>query len=209
MPSGDVPRKGRTGRLQRPCPARRRPTAGGGSHKTRETPMNTRQTGMHWNDQAISTLRAYWATAILPRRSVVVWASARTPWSARCIASTFPAALSPLRGMSELRAPRAPRPVPDLPRAQPTLPALPSSTSFAIAAPIARPVPLPVSPRPASSSPPLALSFRGSCQWPVGEPRSANFHLCEAPAIAGRPYCEAHCRTAYVRPARTPATASA
>lgn len=41
---------------------------------------------------------------------------------------------------------------------------------------------------------------RGCC-WPIGEPRSPGFRLCDAPSAAGRPYCPAHCARAYVAPA--------
>jgi GcrA cell cycle regulator len=37
------------------------------------------------------------------------------------------------------------------------------------------------------------------CRWPLGEPGTAGFRFCNEPAAEGRPYCEAHCRCAYVR----------
>ncbi|NJO34354.1 MAG: hypothetical protein HC869_15720 [Rhodospirillales bacterium] len=42
---------------------------------------------------------------------------------------------------------------------------------------------------------------RDDCRWPVGDPRSADFHFCGAKALAGRPYCELHWRMAFM-PAR-------
>lgn len=45
-----------------------------------------------------------------------------------------------------------------------------------------------------------AIAFRhgrGACCWPIGEPRTPGFRYCEAPAVAGRPYCPAHARRAY------------
>jgi len=45
---------------------------------------------------------------------------------------------------------------------------------------------------------------RRECCWPIGEPRTAGFRLCGAPALTKAPYCEAHARSAYVhaRPER-------
>ena len=40
---------------------------------------------------------------------------------------------------------------------------------------------------------------RRECCWPIGEPRTAAFRLCGAPALTKAPYCEAHARSAYVR----------
>ncbi len=40
---------------------------------------------------------------------------------------------------------------------------------------------------------------RHECCWPIGEPRTAGFRLCGAPALTKAPYCEAHAQSAYVR----------
>ncbi len=37
------------------------------------------------------------------------------------------------------------------------------------------------------------------CQWPIGNPRDADFHFCGAVATPDRPYCEDHCAIAYRR----------
>ena len=42
---------------------------------------------------------------------------------------------------------------------------------------------------------------RDDCRWPVGDPRSADFHFCGAKALAGRPYCALHWHMAFL-PAR-------
>jgi GcrA cell cycle regulator len=39
------------------------------------------------------------------------------------------------------------------------------------------------------------------CRWPIGEPRSPDFHFCGKPHAAGRPYCEHHWSMAF-QPAR-------
>lgn len=36
-----------------------------------------------------------------------------------------------------------------------------------------------------------------TCQWPVGDPGDPAFHFCGEKAMAGKPYCEAHCLRAY------------
>jgi len=37
-----------------------------------------------------------------------------------------------------------------------------------------------------------------SCQWPIGEPGNTGFRFCGDPSQPGRPYCEDHCKVAYV-----------
>ena len=58
---------------------------------------------------------------------------------------------------------------------------------------------LPNPPTPAPEIAELVPSGPGHCHWPLGEPGTADFRFCNEPAAAGRPYCEAHCRCAYVR----------
>lgn len=36
-----------------------------------------------------------------------------------------------------------------------------------------------------------------SCRWPIGDPRSADFHFCGKNKVPGLPYCEFHARRAY------------
>jgi GcrA cell cycle regulator len=62
--------------------------------------------------------------------------------------------------------------------------------------PAARPAavePLPV------ASPEPQERLRDSCRWPTGHPRTADFAFCGEPCSIGKPYCEEHCRRAYVR----------
>jgi GcrA cell cycle regulator len=35
------------------------------------------------------------------------------------------------------------------------------------------------------------------CRWPIGEPRSDDFHFCGEPQAAGRPYCAHHWAKAF------------
>ena len=58
---------------------------------------------------------------------------------------------------------------------------------------------LPEPPRPALTKDPKGAK----CRWPIGDPRSADFHFCGDPAVEGKPYCEEHCARAYIaRPLR-------
>ncbi|MEX2450935.1 MAG: GcrA family cell cycle regulator [Rhodospirillales bacterium] len=36
-----------------------------------------------------------------------------------------------------------------------------------------------------------------TCRWPTGHPGDPDFGFCCADAVAGRPYCAAHCKRAY------------
>lgn len=38
-----------------------------------------------------------------------------------------------------------------------------------------------------------------TCQWPIGEPGTRDFHFCDVPSEPARPYCEDHLKVAYVR----------
>ena len=56
------------------------------------------------------------------------------------------------------------------------------------------------SPPPPSPPPPTVVKYHGPpCQWPFGHPGTEEFHFCGAPAIPERPYCDKHCKLAYVR----------
>lgn len=42
----------------------------------------------------------------------------------------------------------------------------------------------------------LSLTER-MCKWPVGDPKSPDFHFCGKQALAGLPYCAEHAAIAY------------
>lgn len=53
----------------------------------------------------------------------------------------------------------------------------------------------------ATASRPFPRVSGKSCCWPSGEPGTPSFSICDNPElVAGKPYCAAHCRTAYVKP---------
>jgi GcrA cell cycle regulator len=37
------------------------------------------------------------------------------------------------------------------------------------------------------------------CCWPIGDPGTSSFRFCDKPALAGKPYCAAHARLAYLK----------
>jgi len=45
----------------------------------------------------------------------------------------------------------------------------------------------------------LASLRPGMCSWPEGEPGTEEFNFCGDETVPGKPYCEDHCRKAYVK----------
>jgi GcrA cell cycle regulator len=52
---------------------------------------------------------------------------------------------------------------------------------------------------PATNAATNQLSASHTCCWPLGEPGSQLFRFCNYQVAANKPYCEAHCRAAYVK----------
>ena len=61
--------------------------------------------------------------------------------------------------------------------------------------------PIKQKPRPAEIID-LASLRPGMCSWPEGEPGTEEFHFCGISSQPGKPYCEEHCRRAYVKMTR-------
>ena len=59
------------------------------------------------------------------------------------------------------------------------------------------------SPNPVPSLAEIMPRAIHQCHWPLGKPGTASFRFCSQPGRSGTPYCAAHCRIAYVRPAPT------
>ena len=75
------------------------------------------------------------------------------------------------------------------PRPQPAPVIAPPVTVPAMAAAVAPPPPRKVAVDP---------NYRGpKCKWPVGDPKTTDFHFCAAPSLDGYPYCSEHCAAAY------------
>jgi GcrA cell cycle regulator len=82
---------------------------------------------------------------------------------------------------------------------------LPPLPSLAAAPTVAATMPVPTLARARNAPPAAPAPIRSlgtlvtPCCWPIGTPRSAGFRFCEADSVPGRPYCNEHCRDAYVR----------
>ena len=142
---------------------------------------------MDWTDQTIATLRTLWgeghSTAEIGRRMHTT----KNAIVGKAHRLKLPARPSPIRVASPDRPKLAPRitpPVLALPNPLPTV-LLPA------------PAPKPPLVQPAS---PATAKRAGTCQWPIGEPGRAGFHLCGDEPAPSKPYCSSHCGRAYVHP---------
>ena len=148
---------------------------------------------MEWTAEAIDRLRALWdeghSTAEIGRRMGV----SKNAVVGKAHRLNLPARPSPIRREDAEAGTRHPAAAPQSRR---TLPPPPRE---AAALPPRRPEP----PRPASAPPvvvvrPFPRTSARSCCWPMGEPGTAEFRFCAAPALAAKPYCAEHAAIAYV-----------
>ena len=156
-------------------------------------------TGMDWTNDVISRLRQLWdegiSTTEIGRRlgvskNAVIGKAHRLNLSARA---------SPIRS----GGPRIPRArVLRLAGMMPTTALAPARPAATVGSPRPKSVAPPTAPGP--GTPPRPVLPRGpavfdtkACCWPIGEPGRPGFHFCNAPAIAGKPYCEQHAAVAY------------
>ena len=159
-----------------------------------------------WTDAKIARLTQLWAeglpTAEIARRlnlskNAVVGKAHRLRLSER------PSPIKPREGEQPHRI--VPAPPPGWRTGRPTLPRLPClrlPLAAAAATPDGALLPSP-SPSPsleanALGTPPRPRAAHPCC-WPLGEPGSPRFRYCDAPVLAGKPYCGAHCQLAYTR----------
>lgn len=56
--------------------------------------------------------------------------------------------------------------------------------------------PSPIKKKPSKGATILSLTER-MCKWPVGDPKSPDFHFCGKAAVQGLPYCAEHAAMAY------------
>ncbi|WP_404326886.1 GcrA family cell cycle regulator [Aerophototrophica crusticola] len=56
--------------------------------------------------------------------------------------------------------------------------------------------PSPIKKKPSKGATILSLTER-MCKWPVGDPKSPDFHFCGKAAVQGLPYCAEHAALAY------------
>jgi GcrA cell cycle regulator len=116
-----------------------------------------------------------------------------------------------LGGRKTVTTARRAKPAPTVPAvaAAAVRPALPSATqvrkrlaatSFAPAEPVEPlPEPEPVDLGEGAGATILTLTDR-MCKWPIGDPRSPEFHFCGRNVGAGSSYCAYHMRLAYLAP---------
>jgi GcrA cell cycle regulator len=58
----------------------------------------------------------------------------------------------------------------------------------------------PLEPRRRKLSPLVNTKWdRGTCSWPIGDPKAADFAFCGGEIEPGKPYCKKHCAMAYTR----------
>ena len=139
-----------------------------------------------WNDEQVEQLRTYWdeghSAAEISRRM----GTTKNSIVGKASRLDLPARPSPIiRDPNKPSPTRKPYDVRYPPRK--TLPPLRSGNI---------PPPEPCAPHPDVPAPYGRVE---DCRWPMGEPGARGFHFCEAPSLAGRPYCEEHYRIAYFR----------
>ena len=150
-------------------------------------------TGKEWSLESIERLRALWneghsTTEIGHRlgysKNAIVGKAHRLD---------LPSRPSPIRPASEERPRRvrAKRTVPKLAEIMPlrSLPAV-MPARLVIQRGLAEP--------PKAQQLPPAVGH-AQCAWPIGAPGARGFHFCCDFALVGKPYCEEHCKLAYVR----------
>ena len=172
--------------------------------------MPAPSTGMDWTDQTISTLRILWSeghsTAEIGRRMDTT----KNAIVGKAHRLQLPARPSPIRVASPDRAERTPGVKPSPSALVSLLPAAPDAprpltapSQVVEAAPTALPPPVPTptpEPPPVRPVSPVTARRASTCQWPIGEPGKAGFHLCGDEPAPSKPYCPSHCGRAYVRP---------
>lgn len=148
--------------------------------------------GTDWSDDTIARLRDLWnegrSTAEIGRHLGI----SKNAIIGKAHRLDLPPRKSPIkRGESTRTTPKRPA----VPTLAEILPIGPSTPPFA-------------GPRGASSPDPIIarIATAGSrvspragsepCCWPLGDPGTAGFRFCDDPALVGRPYCEAHARSA-------------
>ena len=159
----------------------------------------TASTNHDWTPEVIARLRCLWdeghSTAEIGRRLNV----SKNAVVGKAHRLDLPARPTPIRcrnpNSPPSRPPRA-KTVPQLAEIMP-LPAdmLPPTPNPP------KPVTVVQRPKPIQETPPPRTMGRITpCCWPISEPGRRDFRFCEEPSTPGKPYCDEHSRTAYVRP---------
>ena len=158
----------------------------------------TASTNHDWTSDVIARLRCLWdeghSTAEIGRRLNV----SKNAVVGKAHRLDLPARPTPIRRRDPSSPPSRPRRSNTVPHMAETLP-LPSDVPPLPAPP--KPVAVIEQPRLTQEAPPRrAMGRITPCCWPIGEPGRRDFRFCEEPSAPGKPYCDEHSRTAYVRP---------
>jgi GcrA cell cycle regulator len=139
-----------------------------------------------WTDATIASLEKLWAEGVPPLKIGEALGMTKNAIVGKAYRLGLPARPSPIVRNGPTPATK-PRPVPK-----------------------PRPIPLQaMAAKPAQTPAPAPVSiFRRSaeCVWPIGEPGRSGFRYCAKSTVPGKPYCDVHCRKAYVQalPIRMP-----
>ncbi|HEX2581892.1 MAG TPA: GcrA family cell cycle regulator [Dongiaceae bacterium] len=149
---------------------------------------------MEWNEKRVETLRQLWGqgqtasqiAAILGgiTRNAVIGKAHRLGLTARP---------SPIKREMAARLPKRPASI-----IAPKKATAPAALRGAVVQPRLDPRKDPHFSRPSMTSRIGGGNMRG-CSWPIGDPKSADFHFCGDANVPGRPYCLEHCAVAYQR----------
>ena len=167
---------------------------------------------MEWTEETIERLRALWAeglsTAEIGRRMGI----SKNAVVGKAHRLNLPARPSPIRRDGPGSPARAPAPRRIVGSTLPPLAAAAEPVVQVVVAPAMGPAAVPVMPRPVVREPEVVVKVAplravsqprmgrsAACCWPIGEPGTKSFRLCDATASAGKPYCSEHSQIAYVK----------
>ncbi len=139
-----------------------------------------------WHDQKTDILRTLWLRGVSTTEIAMRLQVTKNAVIGKAHRLHLPARASPIKRGSTTR---------------PKVPKRPPNASFTppVAAQALPPLRLSVAetlPSPAQG-PAHGRCTHSRCTWPIGEVRTPSFRYCDAPALAGKPYCPEHYQIAY------------
>jgi len=148
---------------------------------------------MTWTDERIHELTRLWDSGHSASHIGKLLGTSKNAVIGKAHRLKLPARPSPIRAERAIPRPRKPvlqRPPQTVVKSPPTLEVVPKAE--------ARPEPRRI--KRSSGGP--------SCLWPIGDPGDPSFHFCGDAAVAGKPYCDAHCAKAYIVKSRNSSQAA-